>query len=380
MVEPPLATATASPGPDRVLGGYAPRRARLIGALWLLILIGPFTSAFELSEPDSYVAAVLIAVFTGCHLALFLGLSPVVRRREQVLVGAMVAIAIVLPAAYGEHFWLPLLFAGSAAVMTLPRRVGVVVLVGVNVYAVACGLISGWPADEIGDVLLSCALASMVVLTVSRLIGTIRELRIAEGRLAEAAVNEERLRFARDLHDLLGHSLSAVVVKSELAQRLVDGQPERARAELADIEQLTRAALTDVRETVSGYRDLSLAAEIEGARAALAAAGVECSVTPAERALPARVEAVLAWAVREGSTNVLRHARARHCAIVLAASTGTATLDLTDDGVGVAADAPFAGAGLQGLAERIAAAGGRLASGPAPGRGFRLHAELPIAG
>jgi two-component system sensor histidine kinase DesK len=102
-------------------------------------------------------------------------------------------------------------------------------------------------------------------------------------------------------------------------------------------------------------------------------------VTPADRALPARVEAVLAWAVREASTNVLRHAQARRCSIVLAADRDAATLDVIDDGVG-APDEPPSGAGLKGLAERVAAAGGRLVTGPAPGRGFRLHAELPIAG
>ena len=384
----PLIPAAVTPGrlSSRVIGGRASLRGRLIGLIWISVLIGPLGSAFSLPGAQAVVASAMITAFGVLYAVLFLTVAPASQRRDMVFVGALAALALPLPVAFGSSYWLPLLFVASAAVMVLPWRVGITALIGINVYAVGCGVVLGWPADEVGDVVVSCGLASMVVLSVSRLIRTIGALKIAEGQLAAAAVNEERLRFSRDLHDLLGHSLSTIVVKSELARRLVSVDAERAVAETNDIERLAREALADVRETVSGYRSLSLAQELDGAREALAAGGVRCTVTPADRALPARVEAVLAWGVREAVTNVLRHARATSCDIVLAASADAATLEVTDDGVGAAApgsarerpDLP--GTGLAGLAERLAAANGRLTSGALPSGGFRVRAEIPVAG
>ena len=362
---------------SRVIGGNASLRWRLTGMVWLVALLGPLSAAFDLAEPKSIIVAALLVMFMLGYVLLFTTVSPDSQRRDAVLVAILAAIALPLPAVFGEHFWLPLLFVGTAAVMVLPWRIGIACLAFMNVYAIGCGLVAGWTQEEVGDVVVSSALASMVVLSVSRLVRTVGALEVAEGRLAQAAVNEERLRFSRDLHDLLGHSLSTIVVKSELANRLSATDPGRAAREMADVEQIARTALGDVRETVSGYRSLSLAQELDGAREALAAGGVACTVTPADRALPARVEAVLAWVVREAVTNVLRHARASHCEIVLEASDESATLDVLDDGVG-ADQATGSGTGLAGLGERLAAAGGRLVSGALPGGGFRLHAEIPV--
>jgi two-component system sensor histidine kinase DesK len=373
-----------SPGrlQSRVIGGNAPLRGRLIGLVWLAVLIGPLTSAFDLPGRQSIIAGSLVVIFGVVYAVLFVTVSPGSQRRDFVVVGLLTVIAVILPAAFGEEFWLPLLFAATSAVMVLPWRVGLAALGFINAYAIGCGLVLGWTADQLGDVVISCGLASMVVLSVSRLVRTIGALKVAEGQLARAAVNEERMRISRDMHDLLGHSLTTIVVKSALASRLSATDQGRAAREMADVERIARSALGDVRETVSGYRSLSLAQELDGAREVLAAGGVACTVTPADRALPARVEAVLAWGVREAVTNVLRHARATRCEIVLSASDESATLDVTDDGVGVADLAVGAvgavGAGLTGLSERLAAAGGRLVSGSMPGGGFRLHAELPV--
>src|SRR6185437_1812303 len=145
---------------------------------------------------------------------------------------------------------------------------------------------------------------------------TNRELRRARQELAQLAVTEERLRFARDLHDLLGHTLSLIALKSELAGRLVRLAPERAAVEIGDVEAAARQALYEVREAVAGYRQPTLAGELQAAHEMLDAAGIVLTLDAAPAPLPLRstVEGMLAWTVREGVTNVIRHSRARHCA------------------------------------------------------------------
>src|SRR5262249_3539777 len=147
------------------------------------------------------------------------------------------------------------------------------------------------------------------------LTATVAQLRRAREELARGAVNEERLRFARDLHDLLGHSLSTIVLKSELAGRLVP--PGRAAAEIADVQRAARDALQQVRAAVAGYRRPSLVSEIAAARELLAAAGIDARIGPSPAALPLAADGLLGWAVREGVTNVVRHSRARLCTIRL---------------------------------------------------------------
>ena len=140
---------------------------------------------------------------------------------------------------------------------------------------------------------------------------TNRALVAARHELARLAVAEERSRIARDLHDTLGHSLSVIALKSELAGRLVDDDPARAKAEMADVERVARESLTAVRETIGGYPPAEPRAELAGARSALAAAGIDGRVEPAPEGIPATVDAVLGWAVREGVTNIVRHAPGR---------------------------------------------------------------------
>jgi two-component system, NarL family, sensor histidine kinase DesK len=218
-------------------------------------------------------------------------------------------------------------------------------------------------------------LVGLAAVAVSQLAAANRELRRARAAIAHLAVEEERARFARDLHDLLGHSLSVIALKSELAGRLVP-HGSQAASEVHDIERVSRDALREVREAVAGYRQPTLAAELAGARTALAAAGIECAVTQEAGPLPAAAEAVFAWTVREGATNVIRHSRARRCTIRLSQKNGTAEIDVVDDG------RPGSngehGSGLKGLAERVAARGGKLDAGPLPHEGYRLRVVLPI--
>jgi two-component system, NarL family, sensor histidine kinase DesK len=185
-------------------------------------------------------------------------------------------------------------------------------------------------------------------------------------------VEQERNRFARDLHDILGHSLTVITVKTELAQRLLDIDIERTRAELADLEMLSRESLADVRRAVQGYREISLPGEIARARLALTAAGIEHVLPNSTDDVPAEHRELFAWTIREGVTNVIRHSGAETCTVGLSVDR----VSVVDDGRGPNGSAP-AGHGLSGLHERAAALGARVAAGRAGSAGFRLEVEVP---
>ncbi|WP_166533592.1 sensor histidine kinase [Blastococcus xanthinilyticus] len=206
----------------------------------------------------------------------------------------------------------------------------------------------------------------------------VQETARSRGVQLQLALAEERLRFARDLHDVMGRDLSTIAVKSQLAGELVRrGQPG-AGDELADIARIAEGSLREVREVVRGYRTADLAAELTGARSVLRAAGVACTVTgeDAGAALPAQVHTALGWVVREAVTNVLRHSRAAECTITLSVTPEEVRLSVVNDDAGEAA--PGRGNGLTGLAERLAGLDGRLRTRSEDGR-FLLDATLPRA-
>lgn len=182
-----------------------------------------------------------------------------------------------------------------------------------------------------------------------------RRLLRADEEIERLATLAERERIARDLHDLLGHTLSVIVVKSELAARLSLDDPARAAEEMSDVERIGREALTEVRAAVAGYRARGLRGELEGARRALEAAGVDATITAELPPLSIAQESALALALREAVTNVVRHARARHATIRIGADGERVLLEVSDDGRGSSAPE---GAGLTGMRERIAALGG----------------------
>ena len=205
------------------------------------------------------------------------------------------------------------------------------------------------------------------------LLNTLAELRAARAEIAQQAADRERARIARDLHDLLGHSLSLITLKGELATRLL---PEGAAAsnEVRDMVALSREALRQVREAVSGYRQPTLATELSAAQLALQAAGVEVDVRLGIGALDRESEAVLGWVIREATTNVIRHAGAKHCQLSLAETDGHLQVEVLNDGWRVVQ--PPAGNGLRGLEERLALIGGSLEASPLPEAGFRLRATI----
>jgi two-component system sensor histidine kinase DesK len=185
-----------------------------------------------------------------------------------------------------------------------------------------------------------------------------KKLLRAQEEIEHLAKIAERERIARDLHDVLGHTLSVIVLKSELASKLVERDPARAKTEMAEVEQTARTALAEVRQAIGGYRSNGLTAELARARATLETAGitVECEQqTPVT--LPATQESVLALAVREAVTNVVRHAHAARCRLELRADEGVCRLSIQDDGLG---GFQVEGNGLQGMRERVEALGGTL--------------------
>jgi two-component system sensor histidine kinase DesK len=212
---------------------------------------------------------------------------------------------------------------------------------------------------------------------VSRLMSANEELTAAREELAGLAVTNERLRFARDLHDLLGHSLTVIRAKSELASRVARDDPDRAACEMESVEHLSRQALVDMREAVTGYRHLTLAAEVANGRAVLRAAGITPDVAVNGVALASDVDETLGWVVREAITNVVRHSQASRCRVATVVADGEVRLEVADDGRG---GAPADGMGLTGVRERLAAVGGTLDVHTSPEAGFRVVARVPVSG
>jgi two-component system sensor histidine kinase DesK len=187
---------------------------------------------------------------------------------------------------------------------------------------------------------------------------------------------------ARDLHDLLGHTLSLIALKSELAGRLVEQDPRMATQEIHEVEQVARQALRDVREAVAGYRQHSLRAELDGARQILEAAGIEPTIEYEVSSLPQNIDAVLGWVVREAVTNVIRHSRAQHCRIRIISTEDIVRAEINNDGSPRVENSSFErGSGLAGLAERVSSEGGRLETktgSSSTDPGFRLKVEIPL--
>ena len=303
---------------------------------------------------------------------------------HRVTIAFLVVLAGALGFGVGPE-WRVLFFyhVNVAAGIMLPKRDAYAVVAGIALLTLVAGASSGlaWlavPAIAIG--LWSTAFVGQVA--------AVAELRVAREELARLAVSAERLRFARDLHDLLGHSLSLITLKSELAGRLLPDTPENegASKEVRDLQGIARGALREVREAVSGYRRPSLDEELAGACSMLEAAGISCRTRNEAGVLPGDAETTLTWVVREGVTNVVRHSRARRCEIRLTRDGRNVRAEVIDDGHGgpsvkrgdgVSGDG-VGGSGLAGLSGRVETSGGRFEAGPLPEGGFRLRADLPL--
>jgi two-component system sensor histidine kinase DesK len=356
------------------------RAGQLLG---LLFLIGPLADLADSTLSPARVAAVLVALaaFVAVYLALLPPIEWFSRRGERALGGGIALLAalaaLVLALGAPRSFALLFVYVIAVAGLVLPLAPAVAVIAA-GATAVGLGLaltgsdgstVAAWTLTVLGVGALTAALGQATRAN--------EELRRAREERARLAVSEERVRIARDLHDLLGHTLSLVALKTELATKLIDSDPRRAEAELAEVQRVTREALADVREAVQGYRRVAFAEALESARATLAAAGIACRVDGVAPELPTDVESVLAWAVREATTNVVRHSHARTCAITLRTNGAGVALQVDDDGAARPARNGD-GAGLAGLAERARHLHGTLEAGARPEGGFRLRLTLPF--
>ncbi|MFD0529774.1 sensor histidine kinase [Kitasatospora arboriphila] len=255
-----------------------------------------------------------LGVYLACYLSLvaFRSIRPGTWSGHYALVVVMVALALVTPFVLGEA-WLTLFtYASVCIAVVVPSRYSVAGVGAATAAALLVGLLVDADKDTLVAIVVPCFLSGLAMTGLQRLISTMQELREARAAVAHLAASEERLRLARDLHDLLGHSLSLITIKSELAGRFMDaGKQEQARSQVADIESVARQSLVDVREAVSGFRLPTLPVELAAARTALTTARITLEAAPgltdARPGLDGEEAGALAWALREAVTNIVRH-------------------------------------------------------------------------
>ncbi|GGQ60126.1 two-component sensor histidine kinase [Streptomyces griseorubens] len=353
-------------------------------AIWLVYLSAPVSDLLHGGHPAGvralgwlglvvFVTWYMLLVFRagrGDRTALVLGSLAVLTAQSALL-------ALTL----GREWLVLFVYVSIASGAALPSRLSRWSVPGACALMTAVAFAVPGGRDLLWGLLVPALLGGFAMTGVRELIRTTIALREARATVAHLAANEERLRLARDLHDLLGHSLSVITLKSELAGRMLPDHPDRAARQVADIEQVSRQALVDVREAVTGYRRLRLAGELSGARVALRAAGIVPELPGADALgeVPEDAESALAWALREAVTNVVRHSGARRCTVEVARrhTRDGQVLELSVEDNGPGGSSTDHGNGLRGLGERLAAVGGTLEAGPVR-HGFRLVARVPV--
>ncbi len=354
--------------------------AALGAGVWLLFLAPAVQEGWdERGALAGWVGLLDILAFSAIYIWSFIWARP--RRQSGELwrrvipaslgiLAVLLALGVVMVLTVHSSGLGAAVYISVAAVTLVPWWASLpIAVVLATVAETLARTVPGWQGAD--GVALSVFLAVFAVLGIWTGMRRSRDLVAAKEENALLVIGQERARLARDLHDILGHSLTVIAVKAELADRLVDVSPERARAEIVDIQRLSRDALRDVRLTVDGVRDLTLPGEISRARAALDAAEIEAELPGSTDDVPSELRELFAWTLREGVTNVVRHSGARHCAVTL----GRDRIAIVDDGRGMPAtdgDVVRDGHGLSGLRERAAAADAHvLVEVPSAG-GFRL--------
>ena len=356
------------------------RRLCFMGSalLWLAIPIADLSN----QDPSGLeIAGAAVGMVAFAIVFLDAAWRPVTHEdiaRVLVRTGLALALATTLTLTLVPSFALMFVLAAVGAGIRLPPRLGVPAVLFTTVLAAVSSALGGATDAQVGSWAVTTVAMGILFVAFGRLIVANMELRAARAELAQRAVAEERERFSRDLHDLLGHSLSVIALKAELADRTLPDHPERAEREVRQIQTVAREALAEVRQTVSGYRLPTLEGELAGARMALEAAGIEADLASERIALPPEAEAVLAWTVREGTTNVIRHSNARHASIRILPGLVAASAEVVDDGRGANGGPPDGGHGLAGLRERAERLGGDVDAGTSAAGGFRLRVSVPV--
>jgi two-component system sensor histidine kinase DesK len=364
----------------RLTHGFARRwyPGATIGLLYQISTVATVWSSPGPAGHKLVTTLLLAAVYLGFLVIPPLFWSSSLRNRVIAVIAYFALTLALFPLLGLGACWTWVYVACVIGMLSLPPLASILSIVGLGALQLVIIEIAGVFADNWYIALITASTGTMMF-AFARQIESYRRLKQAQGEIARLAVVEERARFSRDMHDVLGHSLTVVTVKSELARRLVPLDPERAEAEIADIERLSRSALADLRAAVAGYREMSLSTELAGAQAALAAADIEAHLPRNGEAVDSELRELFGWVLREGVTNVIRHSRSRNCWVTVTHDS----LEIEDDGAGLvaagvagASDAVLAspphGNGLDGLAIRARQVGARVLVGVGSRGGVRL--------
>ncbi|KFU78286.1 two-component system, NarL family, sensor histidine kinase DesK [Amycolatopsis lurida] len=356
--------------PPRTGGGPKPAKWAVLGTAFVLPSFIP--TVIELTTDgitaEELVIAGFLLAYGACYLLFPLVLRPSRRKTTYVFSGVMLLIGLILVFLHDNNPYI-LIYATAVLAFTLPPAWAVILDGGALLLVLAVHLAVG--KDDLGD-LVAVASITAAMFFMANLVRAVRKLEAANQEIATLAVAGERERLARDLHDILGHSLTTITVKAGLARRILESGKDDSRAlqEIREVEGLTRSALSDIRATVSEYREVSLSAEVAGARAALRAAEVDADLPHAVDNVDPALQRTFGYVLREAVTNVIRHSGAKRVKVRF----GKTWLEVEDDGEGGDATA---GNGLRGLAERLDAVGGTLTATTPPGGGWLVRAEVP---
>ncbi len=364
----------------------------LIWVVWLPFLLPPIFTLLARKPSLPYIAAILVInlVFAGLYLwatwrngsalAGSIKAAPLSLRARWMVIAALTILAVLLAIVGGSSNWMsPFIFTSAYIGGALPAKKAGLALAGLAGLTILTVRLVSVHWSDLESPLTYVIVVGIVVMSFRQSILANRELLAAREEIAQLAVANERLRIARDLHDLLGHNLSLITLKSELASRLVKANPEQAAAEIADVERTARKTLQEVREAVASYRQPSLESELQAVQEILSAAWIAYQLEGRDALgeIPARVEAALSWTVREGVTNIIRHSRAKQAVIHFTRDGETAGIFITNDGAGLPGEDEMS-SGLHGLAERIAALGGQIDAGRQSDGRYRLAVSIPL--
>jgi two-component system, NarL family, sensor histidine kinase DesK len=408
MIRPPAVAPDVAEDEARLT-----RYRRVIIAVLILVALGSLAigapSDHAIPAEKRWFLLVGSVIFAAVVYAFGLRSAPTLRPAPWAAITATLGLAISLFVVGGMN-WLAVLAVGAGTSGRFGRTPWPA-LVSSAACAVAGSYVAVAGHAGYGSTFAAIAIGPLTAFfgySSGRRADAVSVLRRTRADLARAAVAEERLRIARDLHDLLGHSLSLITLKAELAGRVIGTDPGRAASEIAELEAVARQSLSDVRTAVAGYRQPDLAGELVSARQLLDSAGIVSRISAPDTAdLSQAVDAALAWAVREATTNVVRHSRATHVDICVSTGPAGVIAEISDNGPPAPDDAgplsrpPAAslpglhggtdgasedlvtlprtgGSGLAGLAERVRRLGGELVAGSVEPHGFRLRVVIPL--
>ena len=374
--------------------GRSPYLLWLIWVVWLPLITPAFIKLFQAHLPLPQLIATLfgavlffvIYLVVSWRRAVDLVTTSTIPRHTDALTWLMIAaltvLALILTLLGGSE-WQTLFYYISGFVGgSLHLRKAIPVVFVITFLATIAGWFAGLAWIDLAQTFVFIPAIVIISRVVIWSITTSWQLNDARKEIARLAVETERLRIARDMHDLLGHNLSLIALKSELAKRIVNVAPERAIIEISDVENVARSTLQQVREAVSAFRQPTLRSELNAASEILAAAGIAYHFEGEDSmidAIPTTIEAVLSWTVREGVTNVIRHSRAHQCMIHMTRNAHEIGIEVIDDGSNSASNSDSQGNGLRGLTERVETLGGRCEAISREEGGFLLAVSVPLA-